>query len=65
MKSIYVVNKGLIRKFGIICFIISYLINIYWDFLSIRSCNVRVFFMFRKLSYSKFNDNIINCKGEV
>lgn len=38
MKSIYVVNKGLIRKFGIICLIISHSINIYWDPLSTRSC---------------------------
>lgn len=31
MKSIYMLNKGIIRKFGIICLIISHSINIYWD----------------------------------
>lgn len=38
MKGIYMVNKGLIRKFGIICLIISPSINIYWDPLSTRRC---------------------------
>lgn len=41
MKSIYMVNKGVIRKFGLICLIISHSINIYWYPLCTRSCKPR------------------------
>lgn len=64
MESIYIVSKGLIRKFSIICFIISYLINIYWDLLRIGVRNIRIYLLFRKMGYiyDLINKIIINDK---